>query len=239
MSHTNTTPVNRRTMLRAALGAAGIGAVAVPASAGARTSTHGLRVREQLLFVDRGNRQRFLWQSTKPPVFVQGREFPAEARGGPPDASYFIFNDEDKNEKGGLTASNTGAQISFDYPNVQAITLGTSFFEKAGASQLSMVEMPDPDIPVEELTREDVPIRVLLGTSNVGDGSLLFLYDHAGRPRITLQVDGDDIPRIQILDEAGGVVAQLPPEAPAAPAAAAKPKRSMLPFSALGRWLGS
>jgi len=240
MSHSTTTPLSRRTVLRGAVAAAGLGAVAGaanPARAGAQTtSTHGLRVREKFLFVDRGGRQRFLWQSTKPPVFVQGREFPAEARGGPPEASYYIFNDEDQNEKGGLIASNTAAQISFDYPNVQAITLGTGFVGKAGAAQLSMHEMPDPDIPVEELRPEDVPIRVLLGTSNVGDGSLLFLFDHAGRPRITLHVDGDDVPRIQILDADGNVVAQLPEEAPAAPAA--KSRRSMLPLAPLGRWFG-
>jgi hypothetical protein len=235
MSHT-TTPFDRRTLLAAA----GVGAAATalaPARANADSTKKGLRVKEQLLFVDRAEHQRLLWQSTKPPVFVQGRTFPAEARGGPPEGSYFIFNDEDQNEKGGITVSRNGSQASFDYPNVQAITLGTAFEGKAGASQLSMVEMPDPDIPVEELTREDVPIRVLLGTSNVGDGSLLFLYDHSGRPRITLHVDGEDVPRIQILDADGGVVASLPPEEPAA--AAAKPARqSMLPFSALGRWFG-
>ncbi len=235
MSHT-TTPLDRRALLTAA----GVGAAATalaPSRANADSTKKGLQVKEQLLFVDRGGRQRFLWQSTKPPVFVQGREFPAEARGGPPDGSYFIFNDEDKNEKGGITVSRNGAAVSLDYPNVQAITLGTSFLGKDGASQLSMVEMPDPDIPVEELTREDVPIRVLLGTSNVGDGSLLFLYDHQGRPRITLQVDGEDVPRIQILDGDGNVVAQLPPETPAAPAAAAA-KGRFLPFAPLGRWFG-
>jgi hypothetical protein len=84
-----------------------------------------------------------------------------------------------------------------------------------------MRQMPDPSIPIEDLKPEDAPPRVLLGTDNVGDGSLLFLYDSKGRPRISLQVDGDDVPRIQILDADGNVVAQLPPEEQA-PARASK-----------------
>lgn len=232
MSHT--TPFDRRTLLAAAGTGAAVTALR-PARANANSTT-GLRVKEQLLFVDRHKLQRFLWQSTKPPVYVQGRTFPAEARGGPPEGSYFIFNDEDQNEKGGITVSRNGATMGLDYPNVQAITFGTGYEGKDGASQLAMVEMPDPDIPIEELTREDVPLRVLLGTSNVGDGALLFLYDHAGRPRITLHVpDTGDAPTIRVLDENGGVVAQLPPEAPAA---ASRARRSMLPFGALGRWFG-
>ncbi len=172
-------------------------------------------------------------------MYVQGRTFPAEQRGGPPDGSWFIFNDEDQNEKGGLTVSRNGGNITFDYPNAEAISMSTSYAGNAGASQLAMHEMPDPDIPIEELTREDVPLRVLLGTSNVGDGALLFLLDHAGRPRITLHVpDTGEAPSIRVLDENGGVVAQLPPEAPAAPAAASAAKRSMLPFDTIGRWLG-
>lgn len=237
MSHT--TPFDRRTMLRGALAATGVGAVAGaarPSSAGASSATQPFRVRHQLQLIDDARRQRFLLSSTKPPVFVQGREFPAEARGGPPHASYLIFNDEDQNEKGGIIGSDSGAQISFDYPNVQGVTLGTGFVGDAGAAQLSMHQMPDPDIPVEELRPEDVPIRVLLGTSNVGDGSLLFLFDSAGRPRITLHVDGDDIPRIRILAADGSVVAELPAQAPAP--AAAKARRSMLPFTALRRRLG-
>ncbi|HEX6388356.1 MAG TPA: hypothetical protein VFZ89_02890, partial [Solirubrobacteraceae bacterium] len=206
MSHT-TTPFDRRSLLTAAGAGAAVAAI-YPTRANA-DSTTGLRVKEKLLFVDSAKRQRFLWQSTKPPVYVQGRELPAEARGGPPNGSYFIFNDEDQNEKGGITVSRNGATMGLDYPNVQAITFGTVYQDKDGASQLAMVEMPDPDIPVEELTREDVPLRVLLGTSNVGDGALLFLLDHDGRPRITLHVPDTegDVPTIRVLDENGGVVA--------------------------------
>ena len=119
--------------------------------------------------------------------------------------------------------SSSGAQISFDYPNVQGLTMNTIYFGKLGAAQLSMQQMPDPDIPVEELRPEDVPQRVLLGCSNAGDGSLLFLYDSEGGPRITLHVDGDDVPRIRILDADGNIVAALPPEEPATATATATP----------------
>jgi hypothetical protein len=207
---------------RAVLGGAGAALVASAATASTATaqSSGPLTVRTRFKLEDRDGDQRFLLTSRKPPVFIQGREFPAEARQGPPDGSWFIFNDEDQNEKGGLTASRDGVSMSFDYPNVQALTLATVYAGDLGAAQLSMNEMPDPDIPVEELRPEDVPRRVLLGCSNAGDGSLLFLFDHQGRPRITLHVDGEDVPRIQILDENGGVVAQLPPEDAAAGASA-------------------
>ncbi len=235
MSHT-TTPLDRRAMLAAA--GAGVAASALLPGRASADNTKGLKVKERLLFTDAQKHQRFLWQSTKPPVFVQGREFPAEARGGPDEGSYFIFNDEDQNEKGGITVSRNGSQISFDYPNVQAITLGTGYEGKVGQAILSMSEMPDPDIPVEELTADEVPLRVLLATDNVGDGALLWLLDHAGRRRIVLQVpdDGTD-PSIQILGEDGAVVASLPPAAPATGVATAKAARRRLPlFAPFGRW---
>ena len=205
-----------------------------------------LRVRMGLQLLDADRQQRFLLSAAKPPVYLNGTTYPAEQRQGPDDGSYFIFNDENQSEKGGITVSSNGAQISFDYPSVQGLTMNTIYFGKLGAAQLSMQEMPDPDIPVEELRPEDVPQRVLLGCSNAGDGSLLFLYDSEGRPRITLHVDGDDVPRIRILDADGNVVAALPPEDPAGrarglgggdgrvarpPPAGARPGLSRLPLA--------
>jgi hypothetical protein len=218
-----TTSVSRRSALRGAVAVAGAGAVgAALAPAGAAAATSGpLRVRTRIKLVDKQGDQRFLLQSKKPPVYLLGKTYPAEARQGPPHGTWFIFNDENQSEKGGLTASTNGVSLSFDYPQVQALTLATAYAGKLGAAQLSMNQMPDPDIPIEELKPEDVPQRLLLGCSNAGDGSLLFLYDSKERPRITLHVDGDDVPRIQILDADGNVVAQLPPEAPLA----AAPKR--------------
>jgi hypothetical protein len=218
MSDESTGTLSRRTALRGAAAAAAIGATgALTSSASAagrlaKTVVGPLKVRKRLKLVDREDQQRFLQQSTKPPVFLQGKKYPASARQGPEDGSYFIFNDENQNERGGIIVDPGVAQLSFDYPTVDALHLNAVNQDAAGASQLSMREMPDPSIPPEELTPEDAPPRVLLGTSNVGDGSLLFLYDSNGRPRIALQVDGNDVPRIQILDADGNVVAQLPPE---------------------------
>jgi hypothetical protein len=216
MSDASTDRLSRRAAVKGAAvtAAAGVtGALAGSASGAYAAETSGpLEVRKKLKLVDKEGKQRFLHQSTKPPVFIQGRKFPASARSGPEDGSYFIFNDENQNERGGMTIDPSIAQLSFDYPTVDALHLNAVNAGTAGASQLSMREMPDPSIPIEDLKPEDAPPRVLLGTSNVGDGSLLFLYDSNGRPRITLQVDGDDVPRIQILDADGNVVAQLPPE---------------------------
>jgi hypothetical protein len=227
----STSRVSRRTALRGGAAIAGIGvagALTATASAddGSATTVGPLRVRKQLQLVDKTNRQRFLLQSTKPPVILNGKVYPPEQRGGPDDGSYFIFNDSNENERGGITVDPSVAQLSFDYPTVDAVHLNAVNSGAAGAAQLSMRQMPDPSIPIEDLKPEDAPPRVLLGTDNVGDGSLLFLYDSKGRPRITLQVDGNDVPAIQVLDADGNVVAQLPPAGIGAAAARAKPKLS-------------
>jgi hypothetical protein len=219
MSEQNSSRLTRRSALRGA--AAGVAIGATGALAGPISSASGaeksgpLDVRKRLRLLDKEGQQRFLQQSTKPPVYLAGKKYPAGQRGGPDDGSYFIFNDENQDERGGITVDHNVAQLSFDYPTVDAIHLNAVNDGAAGASQLSMRQMPDPSIPIEDLKPEDAPPRVLLGTDNVGDGSLLFLYDSKGRPRISLQVDGDDVPRIQILDADGDVVAQLPPEEPA------------------------
>jgi hypothetical protein len=218
MSDGNTESLTRRNALRGAAAAGVIGtAGAFAAHASAAESDAGktrlgpLRVRKQLQLVDNEGQQRFLHQSSKPPIFLNGEEFPAEQRSGPDDASYFVFNDQNQSEKGGITVHSEVAQLSFDYPTIDALHLGAQSEGSAAVAQLWMRQMPDPSIPPEELTPEDAPQRVLLGTDTVGDGALLFLYDSKGRPRITLQVDGDDVPRIQILDADGNVVSSLPP----------------------------
>ncbi len=234
MSEEKTESLTRRNALRGAAAAGVIGtagALTAGASAAAsdrhETSVGALHVRKQLQLVDQEGQQRFLHQSTKPPIFLNGEVIPADQRSGPDDASYFIFNDQNQSEKGGITVDSNFAQLSFDYPTVDALHLSAENEGSVGAAQLWMRQMPDPSIPPEELTPEDAPQRVLLGTDNVGDGALLFLYDSKGRPRITLQVDGDDVPRIQILDADGNVVAQLPP-AEETPAQSRQPELSPL-----------
>jgi hypothetical protein len=220
---------SRRTMLRSVAAVTGIGAAGVvtrPGDASAATVASGarpdrpLQVRRLFRLLDREGLQRFRLSSTKPPVYVDGTTYPASDRQGPDDGTWITFNDQNQNEKGGLTASTTGASISFDYLHSQGVTLATQFEADAGAAGLIVTQMPDPSIPLADLTAADAPERIILYTDTAGSGSLLNLCDSEGRPRITLQVDGNDVPRIQILDPAGNVVAQLPADAlPSKPAA--------------------
>ncbi|MGH3620438.1 MAG: hypothetical protein ACRDQ5_01425, partial [Sciscionella sp.] len=112
-----------------------------------------------------------------------------------------------ESERGGVTASANSASFSLDYTNAQAITIGTEWSGKDGGAALSMSEMPDPGLPAE---RAHAVERVAL-QCRTGHGAMLALNDSKGRQRIVLEVDGDDVPRIRILDERGAVVAQLPP----------------------------
>jgi hypothetical protein len=215
--------LNRRGALRAAAAGTAAGGVSMAGSAAATTGddpsrlSGPLRVLRRFKLVDRAKRQRFLMQSTNPPVYLNGNVY---ERSGPPNGSYFIFNDEHQNERGGFTMSPEIAHLSFDWPTHEAVRLNAISYPGAlGAAILEMRQMPDPSIPIEELDPpRDAPRRVLLATSNAGDGAVLALYDSQGRPRIQLQVDDDDVPRIQVLDAEGGVVAQLPPEEGDAPA---------------------
>lgn len=223
--------VDRRSVLRgaAATAVAGLGAAAVARPASAQTSLDPVdstvplpptRVRSTLKLVDGDVEQRFLLTDRKPPIIVQGKTYPAEMRQGPDHGSYLIFNDEDQNEKGGIIASTTTAQLALDYPNAQGATLNTVWNTQGGVAKLLLTEMPDPTIPVDKVTTTD---RVLLGCSNLGDGALLLMMDSKENPRILLTVDGGDVPRLLFLDADGNVSAQFPPEDPAA--ASAKPAK--------------
>src|SRR5215217_7832544 len=44
--------------------------------------------------VDKRGRQRFLLDSGKPPLIIDGQTYPPERRSGPENGSYLIFNDE-------------------------------------------------------------------------------------------------------------------------------------------------
>lgn len=229
MSESSTSRVSRRSALRGAAAIAGVGAAgAFTASASADTdgaTTLGpLRVRRQLQFVDKNSKQRFLWQSTKPPVILNGHTIPADQRGGPDDGSYFIFNDENENEKGGITVSSGGGLLSFDYPNIDAMHLQTIIAGTLGGSVLTMRQMPDPTLPPDQIPPEQAATRVQLATANDGTGAALVLRDSHGNARIILQVDGDDNAFLLFLDADGNVVGQFPPPAAGVAAAAKKPK---------------
>jgi hypothetical protein len=149
---------------------------------------------------DRRGRQRMLAATTKPPIVHRGTVYPPDMRQGPADGTYLIFNDEEGTEKGGIIAAGSGASVSLDYPNAQAITLATKWEGAFGASVLVMNQMPDPSLPLDR-TPPAVP-RVQLGWGS-GDGAFLALTDSAGRPRILLEVGPDDTPRIRMLHADG------------------------------------
>ncbi|WP_203984729.1 hypothetical protein [Sphaerisporangium rufum] len=197
---------DRRAMIgtAAALVAGGVSVTA--AGRPARTGTSGEQARESFKVVDRRGRQRFLASAAKPPVIIGGKTYPADQRQGP-DGTYLIFNDEAGNEKGGIIASSVGASLSLDYPNAQAITVATRWAGTNGAAVLEMKQMPDPALPPGQVPA--TPARVQLGYSTP-DGTFLVLNDSRGRPRIVLEIDGDDRPTIKILDAAGEVVSRLP-----------------------------
>lgn len=203
---------SRRAVLGSVGAASALGVAAVLTDSGSPASARPRPLADQQVtgsfkVVDRRGGQRFLADTKKPPVIVEGKTYPAERRQGPDDASYLIFNDDNGNEKGGIVAHTTGAQVSLDYPNAQAVTLLAGASGQEGCAKLVMVQAPDASLPIEQVT--EVPTRVELGWDSL-KGSLLELSDSQGRPRIRLQVDADDHPRIQILDATGAVVAQLP-----------------------------
>ncbi|MEV4173118.1 hypothetical protein [Nonomuraea sp. NPDC049709] len=199
---------------RAAIGTAAAallasGATVMGGSGPARAESSGEQARESFRVVDRRGRQRFLASSSKPPVIIGGKTYPADQRQGP-EGTYLIFNDGDGNEKGGIVASSVGASISLDYTNAQAITMATRWEGVHGAALLEMKHMPDPALPIDQVPA--MPPRVQLGYSTP-EGAFLVLSDSRGRPRIVLEIDGDDNPVIKVLDSEGKVVGQLP-EAP-------------------------
>ncbi|SPL88302.1 unnamed protein product [[Actinomadura] parvosata subsp. kistnae] len=181
------------------------GGMTVLAGGPAQADASGEQARESFRVVDRRGRQRFLASSTKPPVIIGGRTYPADQRQGP-EGTYLIFNDGDGSEKGGIVASSAGASLSLDYGNAQAITMAARWEGVHGAAMLEMKHMPDPALPVEQVPA--MPPRVQLGYSTA-EGAFLVLSDSRGRPRIVLEIDADDTPVIKVLDPEGNVTGRL------------------------------
>ncbi|MGW6447346.1 hypothetical protein [Lentzea sp. NPDC055074] len=204
-----TSPVSRRTALRAATLATTTAvtvttaAVATPA---AHTESRGREVRDSFTVRDNRGRQRVLADTRRPPVLTGGEVIPAEQRRGPERGTYLIFNDENGSERGGVVAGASEASLSLDYVNAQALTLGTKWEGEHGAAALFFKQMPDPRLPVGQTP--PMPTRVELVWST-GDGAVLALNDSHGRPRIVLSVDAQDVPSIRVLDERGAVVSSL------------------------------
>ena len=163
------------------------------------------KVSPSFTVVDKRGRQRFLLDSRKPPVIIDGQTYPPERRSGPENGSYLIFNDETGDEKGGLLVHPTGGRIAFDYPHaVDGINLSLSAKDGVGGAGLTINGIPDPDAgPGVRATP-----RAVLGC-HTAFGAQLALCDSQGRPRIVLQVDENDRPTIKILDGDGKTVNEL------------------------------
>ncbi|AHH19128.1 hypothetical protein NONO_c43440 [Nocardia nova SH22a] len=180
--------------------AAGVAATKVTAAEEDTTTAEG-----SFTIVDRRGRQRFLFDSEKPPIILGGKTIPSDQRSGEAAASYLIFNDENGNEKGGIVAHSSGAQLSFDYPNQDALHLGCRWRDKTGGAELVLNHIGDPAAPSEQ--QKFLPGVELFVDNQSGTG--LNLCDQQGRPRIRLQVAMDGTPSIAILDEQGAVIRQL------------------------------
>lgn len=197
---------------RVALGAlAAAGATLTGAATTSRTAeadptaADGRKARETFKVVDKRGRQRFLLSATKPPLIIDGTTIPADRRSGPENGSYFIFNDENGDEKGGLLVSPTGGHIAFDYPHaVDGIRLTLKAENGKGGAGLEIKGVPDPSGGSQA---QAVP-RAALG-AHTAFGAQLMIADSQGRPRIVLQVDEHDQPTIKVLDEQGAVIKQL------------------------------
>ncbi|MGY2116257.1 hypothetical protein ACW9HR_20320 [Nocardia gipuzkoensis] len=196
--------VGRRSVVMgsaAAVAGVGIGVAAaktVDVDAAASTAEGSFTV------VDNRGKQRFLLATTKPPIILGARTYPAQMRQGP-EASYLLFNDENGDEKGGIAASSVGAQISLDYPNGDAIHLGANWEGEPAGAALTMKHIGDPSTPIEEANHA-MGLRLFADNEN---GTGLTLCDPQGRPRIQLRVAMDGTPSIAILDEQGVIVRRL------------------------------
>jgi len=101
------------------------------------------------------------------------------ARWSAPSIASLIVNA--RSERGGIVAAATGAQLSLDFANAQAFTLGTEWQGKSGFAAVTFNQMPDPALPIEQVAR--VPQRAALGRTP-GLGAVLSLNDSNGRTRI-------------------------------------------------------
>ncbi|WP_338758954.1 hypothetical protein V7968_28930 [Nocardia vulneris] len=194
---------NRRALIAGAAAAVtgiGIGVGATKIVDSKEDSTEG-----PFTIVDRRGQQRFRLDTSKAPVVMGGRTYPASGRGGPDEGSYLVFNDENGDEKGGIVAHSGGTLIALDYPNGDAIHLQTRTEGDRGRASFSLNRMGDPQKPIEE-AEHPVGVKLFADTE---EGAGLTLHDAQGRPRIRLHVAADGTPSIAVLDENGNIVKQL------------------------------
>ena len=154
-------------------------------------------------------------------------------RTGSRGAGMLFFNDEGF-ECGGLVFGGkdgeASASLTFDRYGTDQI-LQFAYGEREGMYEAGLVLMDRPATPITEIIdeqrriqslpedeqaqamqrlNEGLAARVVIGRGPDGRAGVL-LNDSKNRPRILLEVDGNDEPRLQFLDADGNVTFSLPP----------------------------
>jgi hypothetical protein len=175
-----------------------------------------------------------------PGIFIKGKERPHPNR---KTAGMLFFNDEGTENGGltfgGMKDKNgevsSYGHLSFDeYEQDQVFTIDAGQQGKRRRAGLSLVD--DPDYPISDLidlterigklppdeqkaeitkftkARGGPHQRLYLGKSD-DHAVALKLKDTEGRDRIVIQVAADGSPVIRFLDQNGGIISELPPQA--------------------------
>jgi hypothetical protein len=164
-----------------------------------------------------------------PGIIFKGKEYPHPDR----TSAGMLFFDDEGTENGGLIFGgmkdkdghpHSYGHLSFDrYDQDQALTLDAN---QDGGHERTGIGVNDlPDWPINDLfaiPRDQWPkyvqshgqthSRIFLGRNDDKSASLT-LKDPDGRPRMILKVAADGSPVIQLLDQNGKVISELPAQA--------------------------
>ncbi|MCD9033908.1 hypothetical protein LDO32_19550 [Luteimonas sp. Y-2-2-4F] len=170
---------------------------------------------ERINIVDRDGTTRLVIANAErfPDPVVRGKTLERSIR----TTAGIVFYGTDGVETGGL-ASMTGprghrmAGNILDFTHQPTDGIGMMKMESPdGASWMAGLTIADrlPYVPGEVTTSEGVS-RIVLANSN--RNASLEIADTAGKPRIRIGVDAQDVPRIEVLDAEGRVTGRLPSE---------------------------
>jgi hypothetical protein len=171
-----------------------------------------LRVRRLDVVNERGELQTVIADKAHfPPITLDGKTYPKSTRSIEPNG--IVFYDEDGNEAGGVGVYAQEKQTrqvlaTLDYRNADGIGFGVDDRRPGRYSAGFFIRDPvalDADISKTGSTSTE---RIRLQNEN-GDASLV-LRDAEGHVRIRLEVTRAGAASIQLLDETGRVIEQLP-----------------------------
>jgi hypothetical protein len=135
-------------------------------------------------------------------VIVKGKESPPSDR---PQAGMIFYNDEGS-ENGGLIFGGRRNEKG------EVVDSGGSLsFDKYGANQvIQLAGVDDKSDRFAGLAVSDQNRRIWLGRTEDGTASVSLMDAH-GKKRIVMQVTGEGVPSLSILDEKGHVIRELFP----------------------------